>query len=135
MVFLIDSELGIILGTIDLIYSVPFKIRDMCFMPNSIYQFITCGLQHMTRWSYNGSTLQFNALAIQNTSEMKESGKAAQGFSDNISIDKESKQSEVSNIMELKVNFLCITYVEGFAVTGGEDGYLYVWGDEQIMKK
>ena len=66
MVFLIDSQLNLILGTIDLIYSVPFKIRDLCFMPNSIYSFITCGLQHMSRWEYNGQTLQFSAMAIQN---------------------------------------------------------------------
>ena len=31
MVFLIDSQIGQILGAVDLIYSVPFKIRDMCF--------------------------------------------------------------------------------------------------------
>ena len=44
MVFLIDSEQKLILGTMDLCYSVPFKIRDMCFLPNSINIFITCGL-------------------------------------------------------------------------------------------
>ena len=55
MVFLIDSVEQTILGTMDLIYSVPFKIRlilyvlnnfyrDMCFFPNMKYSFVTCGL-------------------------------------------------------------------------------------------
>lgn len=41
----------------------------------------------------------------------------------------------MNNLMELKVNFLCVTYVQSLAVTGGEDGILYVWGDDQILKK
>ena len=32
------------------------------------------------------------------------------------------KQEDIKNIMELKVTFLCITYVGELAITGGEDG-------------
>ena len=50
--------------------------------------------------------------------------------------------------MELKVTFLCVVYVGELAITGGEDGIvilysfhhsylikLYLWGDDQILKK
>ena len=33
-----------------------------------------------------------------------------------------SKREDIKNIMELKVTFLCIVYVETLAITGGEDG-------------
>ena len=72
MVFLIDSLQSQILGAVNLQYSISFKIKDMCFLPDSIYSFVTCGLQHMSLWVYNGSTLQFSAMAIQNTKEMME---------------------------------------------------------------
>ena len=66
MVFLIDTEIGQILGATDLIYSVPFKIRDICFKPGSVYQFVSCGIQHMAKWTYNGNTLQYSTMAIMN---------------------------------------------------------------------
>ena len=74
MVFLIDSKIGSILGAVDLIYSVPFKIRDMCFQPGSVYRFVTCGLQHMAKWTYNGNTLQYSACKIQGPKVRKNSG-------------------------------------------------------------
>ena len=46
----------------DLCYSVPFKIRDLVFYPENIYRFVSCGLQHMTKWQYNGKILEFQAM-------------------------------------------------------------------------
>ena len=39
----------------------------------------------------------------------------------------ESKQEDIKNIMELKVTFLCITYVGELAITGGEDGVVRIF--------
>lgn len=36
-VYLIDSHLSIILGSANFPYSLPFKIKDLAFLPNSIY--------------------------------------------------------------------------------------------------
>jgi hypothetical protein len=45
-------------------------------------------------------------------------------------VDSKDKKDDVKQIMELKVNFLCLTYVNGLPITGGEDGYLYLWSDD-----
>ena len=56
----------------------------------------------MTKWIYNGNTLHYSAMAIENPETE---------FQNN-----ENKQKE------LHVNFLCIGFVHKIAITGGEDG-------------
>jgi len=56
----------------------------------------------MTKWVYNGSTLQYAAMAIENPE---------------VDTHTENKQKK-----DLNVNFLCIAFVQKIAITGGEDG-------------
>lgn len=44
IIYLIDSRESRILGSAKLMHSVPYKIKDIEFFPNSIYRFITCGI-------------------------------------------------------------------------------------------
>ena len=54
---------------------------------------------------------------------------AAEGFGD-LERTEEEKRKDIKEIMELKVTFLCICYVGELAITGGEDGVLYVWDEK-----
>ena len=47
----------------------------------------------------------------------------------------EEKQQDNREIQDLKVTFLCLCYVGELAITGGEDGVLYVWDEKQIFYK
>lgn len=49
-VILIDTETAATLGIANFAYTVPFKIKDLEFYPNSIFRFVTCGIQHMASW-------------------------------------------------------------------------------------
>lgn len=65
IVYLIDSLEARILGSTKLANSVPYKIKDIEFFPNSIYKFITCGIQHIAVWSLRGSILSYSNLEIE----------------------------------------------------------------------
>jgi hypothetical protein len=44
MIYLIDSETPSVLGTTNFSYTLPFKIKDLEFHPNSVFRFVTCGI-------------------------------------------------------------------------------------------
>ena len=44
MIMLIDTEGPTVLGTVNFIYTIPFKIKDLEFHPNSIFKFVSCGI-------------------------------------------------------------------------------------------
>ena len=72
MVMLIDSESASVLGSVNFSYSLAFKIKDMEFFPNSIFKFVTCGVQHMSLWTYAGGSLTFQAMEIENPRDLVE---------------------------------------------------------------
>ena len=37
-----------------LIHSLPHKIKDVAFVPGYTRRFVTCGIQHMNFWKFNG---------------------------------------------------------------------------------
>lgn len=112
MLYLIDTQYSTILGCCNFPYSVPFKIKDLEVFPNSIYEFITCGVQHIADWSLKGQVLSYNNMEIENPKGLVEL-KRDDGESDDIHI--------------LKVTFITIIFVNETIVTAGDNGYLYVW--------
>lgn len=42
-----------------MLHSVPFKIKDLDFHPNSTKNFVTCGIQHMCFWKLSGTNLEY----------------------------------------------------------------------------
>ncbi len=36
------------------IHSLPYKIKDVAFVPGYTRRFVTCGIQHMNFWKFNG---------------------------------------------------------------------------------
>lgn len=113
VVYLIDTYKSIILGASNLLYTLPFKIKDLEFLPMSKTEFITCGVQHMSLWNYKGGLLNFKELPIQNVK---------QGPSqDDLIGDNFGPQNGSSQL--LRIAFISIIFVlDEFIVTGGDDG-------------
>jgi WD40 repeat protein len=111
-IYLIDSEQDKILAVVNNLYSVPFKIKDLDFLPNSKSEFITCGVQHMTLWSYKGGILNFKELPIQ---FLKTKPQMNSEMSD-------SQNDINSDDSILRITFLAIKFVLDFIITAGDDG-------------
>ena len=41
------------------LHSLPYKIKDIGFIPGYTRRFVTCGIQHMNFWKFNGQNLEF----------------------------------------------------------------------------
>lgn len=72
MILLIDTETPHILGVVNFLYTIPCKIKDIEFHPNSIFRFVSCGIQHMSQWQYSGGNLTFSAMEIENPKDHME---------------------------------------------------------------
>ena len=40
-------------------HSLPYKIKDVSFIPGYTRRFVTCGIQHMNFWQFKGQSLEF----------------------------------------------------------------------------
>jgi WD40 repeat protein len=110
--YLIDTEKSKILASVNHLYSIPFKIKDMIFRPGSTTEFITCGVQHMTLWSYKGDLLNFKEFSIKMTNMKARVPDLEKS---------ENEQTQQQNTV-LKVTFLAIISVFDFIITGADDG-------------
>lgn len=43
-IMLIDTQNSTVLGAVNFLYSIPFKIKDLEFFPNSVFMFVSCGI-------------------------------------------------------------------------------------------
>jgi len=58
-IYLISSKSAQVLAFCNFPFSIPFKIKDLIFNPNSITSFVTSGIQHLTQWCYKGGVLSY----------------------------------------------------------------------------
>ena len=110
-VFLIDTEKSKILAAVNHLYSIPFKIKDVIFKPKSRTEFITCGIQHMSFWSYKGDVLNCREFPLKmNQIKTKrpdhKDNDAGEGADENV----------------FRITFLCIIFIMDHIITGAEDG-------------
>ena len=115
MLYLMDWQTTQLLGCANLQFSVPFKIRDLEMYPNSLFQFVTCGMQHMAVWQLRGDKLEYQNMEIEYPEDVAE------------------KMDESSQ--ELRVDFMTLIFVNETIISGGNDGYLYVWDFNKIVKQ
>ncbi|EGR29518.1 PH domain protein [Ichthyophthirius multifiliis] len=140
-VYLVDSGAPQILGCCNFPYTLPYKIKDLSFLPNSINKFITCGIQHMSLWKFNGSILSFQPLEIENPKDKENVKNNADFVRDDGNKDEfpekdqEQQNEEEDDEQELRATFLCIIFVQDVIITSAEDGFLYVWEGNKIIQK
>jgi uncharacterized membrane protein len=131
MIFLIDTDVPTVLGVVNFSYTIPFKIKDIEFHPNSVYRFVSCGIQHMAQWKYSGGSLTHSSMEIENPKDLVELNNNKLSEQD----EKEDVKEEEEEREALKISFLTIIFVQDAIITSGEDGFLYVWDDYRITKK
>lgn len=105
MLYLIDTLYSLILGCTYFPYSVPFKIKDLEMFPNSIYEFVTCGVQHIAEWSLKGSILSYNNMEIENPKGLVELVK---------------EDGAIVDLNILKVDFITVIFVNETIITAGD---------------
>lgn len=117
VVYLIDTHTSQILGACNLFYSLPFKIKDLEFLPTSKTEFITCGLQHMTLWTYKGGILNFRELPIESIQL---------GPSQDEILDRSDEEPDVEEKKDtFRVTFLSLLFImDEFILTAGDDGHV-----------
>lgn len=54
----LDSHNREVLCHKQLMHSLPYKIKDVCFEPGLTRKFVTCGLQHINFWSFNSYNME-----------------------------------------------------------------------------
>jgi len=119
IVYLIDTHKSTILGAMNLLYSLPFKIKDLEFLPYSKTEFITCGVQHMSLWNYKGGILNFRELPIQN---VKQGALQEELLQQSI---EDMEDEGFLDKSQLKVTFLAIMIIlDEFIITAGDDGFV-----------
>jgi WD40 repeat protein len=141
IVILIDNETGEILGSCSLSYSIPFKIKDIEFLPKSNDQFFTLGFQHLSLWKHKGGIINFEELPIENPSEMMKKAGILHILQEREHRKDKEKQKAIMNengeeIFPLEVTFLALIFLfDELMITAGDDGFLYIWKDNMIVKK
>lgn len=115
-VFLIDSETSQILAAVNHLYSIPFKIKDIIFKPNSRNEFFTCGIQHLTLWSYRGEVLNCQEIELVAPKQLNKESKNNMNDQDNDSIEDEDGT--------FKVSFLAMIFIRDRMIIGAEDGFV-----------
>ena len=56
-IFYISVKQANILAISELMYSIPFKIKDISFLPSENNKFLTVGIQHTSLWEYKAGIL------------------------------------------------------------------------------
>ena len=135
MIMLIDTEGPTVLGTVNFIYTIPFKIKDLEFHPNSIFKFVSCGIQHMTKWRYSGGSLSYAAMEIENPKDLVELNRNDGDRKDDGNEDQQDNKEEEEDKEALSISFLTVIFVQDAIITAGDDGFIYVWDDQRISKK
>jgi WD40 repeat protein len=83
----------------------PFKVKDVIFRDRYGLEIVTCGIQHLMVWKLNGNFLEYSSAELTNEAE------------------------------ELQVAFLVITAMNDVLITSADDGKIYVWRHEKLVKK
>jgi hypothetical protein len=127
IVYLIDSENSQILGAMNMLYSYPFKIKDIKFLPFSKTEFLTCGVQHMSLWNFKGGILNFRELPIQNVKNGPVQYTDNDDYVNLDAVDTPYNDGQPESKNQLRITFLAIIILmDEFIVTAGDDGYVRI---------
>jgi WD40 repeat protein len=123
--YYLDVNSERIMGYCSFDYSHSYRIKELCFLPKTNCSFITCGIQHMSRWTYKGGMLNFEEFEMAYYKDRMGKMKADElqqridGIGNRHDEDLTPNKGEQVNV---RVTLLCIVFVLDFCVVGGEDG-------------
>lgn len=128
--YLLETRKLEVIGMSELGFSTPVKIKDAMFVHKSNSEFITIGLQHMTRWSYEGGLLMFQELPIENPNDIIERAGVLHIIHEREHRMRDGKykptyDDQGREVFPLNVTFLAFIFLyEELIITGGDDGYV-----------
>ena len=82
-----------------------FKVKDIVIEETKGLQIVTCGVQHLMFWKLNSDKLEYYSAQLSADSE------------------------------DVKVAFLNCLQVNEVLLTGGDDGKIYIWREEKLLKR
>jgi hypothetical protein len=143
VIMLIDTLTKNILINRQILHSVPYKIKDVVFKPQSTRNFVTCGIQHMCFWKQTGKNLEYQVGQIavpkgysSGSNMIAERGKINRtGMATVCRINPKElqKMAEDEGQQNVYVTFLVMAYIKETLIAGGDDGCLYLWESNRIV--
>ena len=133
VVMLIDNNTGEILGSNDFSYSIPFRIKDVDFLPKSNDEFVTIGFQHLSKWKLQGGIITFDELPIENPKEMMKKAGILHIVQEREHRKHRTQQKNQDPILDenneeifpLEVTFLALIFLfDELMITAGDDGFV-----------
>jgi WD40 repeat protein len=129
VVMLIDNATGEILGSTEFSYSIPFRIKDVDFLPKSNDEFVTIGFQHLSKWKLKGGLITFVELPIENPREMISKAGVLHVIQERKHrlLKKNLGPSIVNNVetFPLEVTFMSLIFLfDELMITAGDDGFV-----------
>jgi hypothetical protein len=122
--YLLDAQAGEIMAFCNFPYSHLNKIQAVDFYFDFNFKFISCGIQHISLWEYQGGLLVSEELPMQRVKDLMKNVKAGEHL-DMIDDDK-SDGEDRKEMVPIRATFLCLLFVDQFFIVGGEDGEVYL---------
>lgn len=156
---LLEIDTQTIIVTKLFLHSLPYKIKDVAFIPGYTRRLVTCGIQHMCFWKFNGQSLEhtvgeltipkafLNAGSGVYSHDKSNTGKFglnlvcqdAEMINTVLKNQQKQKMSKLNSLDEelenIFVTFLCCGFINDTLITAGDDGYLYIWEHERIVRR
>lgn len=106
-------------------FSLPFIIKDVSFLPVKNNEFITVGINHISRWTSFNGLLNCNPINLENQNTFFE-----------VNLRKRNKNQEKKNQNTKFNGFLVIRFLfENVAVIGSCSGLIHLFNENKIIFK
>ena len=118
-----------------LIHSSPYKIRDLQFYPESTSKLITAGIQHLSMWKTDGKYMESHCFDLTMTRFRQ-----IEEVDTKYGTGKLCKPEQLIETIDLDtetvyVTFMGIGFIRNCMITIGDDGCIYIWNEEKILKR
>ncbi len=145
VILLADIKQQEVVAMTTLIHSLPYKIRDIEFYPDSTCRLITAGIQHLTYWKVLGKYMEGRCaeFIIPKIKLPEDPADAKAAFHAKCGAAKVCLAEQLAEAPgdDPDSESVCVTFMGvGFVdnqtmLTIGDDGYIYIWDNEKILKR
>lgn len=148
VILLTDIKLQEIISMNTLLHASPYKIRDIEFYPHSETRFVTSGIQHLTFWKVTskymeGKNAEFLVTKFKQPEDQHEEAKFSivhnniRTGAGKVCLPEQLVEAPDTDpdAETVYVTFMAIGFIDNTMITAGDDGHIYVWDYDKILKK
>lgn len=160
VILVVDIQEMSVIARATQLHSIPFKIRDIDFCPGpSINRLVTCGVQHLAFWTLSGHYMEhhsaemnlpseeaskINQMPINFEEQKREGDKSVMTISQQAIEPVQKPCGALMFCKEIKIEqdpayayatFLGIGFIGKIMLTIADDGCIYIWENEKIIRK